>query len=730
MIKKLQLIISITYNKYILIWWAMKNIILVTFMVSFISCKNNNSLNTSEITNKESFIKQEDYKNLVDYLLDELNSLKDAIANNNQNFPNLVEDKLGNVDNRRFQCPSDNPDTDQDGVCDDQDRCPGFDDKVDKDRDRSPVGCDCDDNNPDVKPGTPCEDDGTEPTCATNICDPDLSAQCILVPDSEGSICEPMLLGDCDAINKCDGNGNCIDNKKGNDIVCRKKAGPCDIEEFCDGTNNDCPADAYANSGTTCGIDNLGTCDGAGQCDRVHYCPNSTNPTDNDGDNWTVDCDCDDNNPNIYPGKLCATDNKECTVDICDPELSGECLHVQEEVGRVCSGAIMGGCDAQNTCSSDGTCVDNVKPFPFVCRAANGFCDKAEVCDGVSKNCPPDTFKPSGLVCGEVNNGACDATDRCDGQGSCIYNVAPNVTLCRAAQDACDVSEYCDGISTQCPANTYAVSGTICGPAPTLVCDAQNTCNGSGVCIDTISPNGTLCRDSSSVCDPAEYCNGIDTSCPNDAYFSNGDTMQACFDTGYNSPSCSMGTTYCNDGDAICYPSSISCTQSIIYGEADDLLGAAVDLQGSQGICGAYGTHGNGFNSDNQGSSYMSFEITLPPPINWNIGSQILPSGDPDVIKRGEFGRAVGVSGSNAIVGAPRTDSKDKGLNTQATGRVYFYTKDKNSVWNLNNFFEDPEESGLITTGALFGFSVDIDGSWVIAGGPRSEEHTSELQSH
>ena len=87
----------------------------------------------------------------------------------------------------------------------------------------------------------------------------------------------------------------------------------------------------------------------------------------------------------------------------------------------------------------------------------------------------------------------------------------------------------------------------------------------------------------------------------------------------------------------------------------------------------------------------MAFESTAYPPVNWNRGLQIFPSGDPDEIKRGEFGRAVGVSGNNAIVGGPRTDHKDKLINTQATGRVYFYVKDGNGNWNLNNFFDDPE---------------------------------------
>ena len=703
----------------------MKIFILVIFSLFFINCKNQDSLNTSSILNKDSFIEEEDYRNLVN-LFNELESLKGSITDFREYFPK-VTDRLGNHDNRKFQCPSDNPDTDLDGICDNEDRCPGFDDKVDKDKDGSPSDCDCDDDNPDVKPGKPCENDGSDPVCYTNICDPDLTAQCIPVADPEGTVCDPVILGKCDAINTCDGNGNCIDNKKNTDVICSKKAGNCDVAEKCDGVNNDCPADAYAPVGTPCGINNLGSCDGFGQCDRVHDCPNSNDQTDNDNDKWPAGCDCNDMNSNVYPGRPCETDDKECTIDICDPELSGECLHIEEEVGRACGEAPVGACDAQNTCNSDGTCTDNVKPYPFVCRVTNGFCDNKEVCDGKNKECPTEGYKPIGTICGDPISGACDEADICDGQGSCIYKVASNGTLCRAAQDACDVSEFCDGLSAECPANMYAMAGTICGPVPTLVCDRQNTCNTNGVCIDNIAPHTTLCRESRNfICDSDEYCNGIDPDCPSDLYSPNGDTMYACSTTGY-SGSCSHGTTYCNDGDAICYPSSIACTQSIIYGQSDDLLGAAVDLQGTQSILGAYGTHVDGFNSDNQGSCYMAFENSVYPPVNWSMGSQIFPSGDPDEIKRGEFGRAVGVSGNNAIIGAPRTNHKDKLINTKATGGVYFYAKDQNGVWNLNNFFDDPEVGGVETTGALFGFSVDIDGPWAIAGGPGQRSQLGNL---
>ena len=118
--------------------------------------------------------------------------------------------------------------------------------------------------------------------------------------------------------------------------------------------------------------------------------------------------------------------------------------------------------------------------------------------------------------------------------GSCIYNVAPNTTICRPSQDACDINELCDGVTTQCPANAYAMSGVACGPAPSLPCDLQDTCNGSGVCLALVAPINTSCRAAANTCDIGEVCDGVSQSCPSNLFAPNGDSMQVCNNTGYS----------------------------------------------------------------------------------------------------------------------------------------------------------------------------------------------------
>lgn len=49
-----------------------------------------------------------------------------------------------------------------------------------------------------------------------------------------------------------------------------------------------------------------------------------------------------------------------------------------------------------------------------VCRPRAGECDVSELCDGVSKDCPPDAVEVAGVQCREASD-LCDAPEVCDG---------------------------------------------------------------------------------------------------------------------------------------------------------------------------------------------------------------------------------------------------------------------------------------------------------------------------
>lgn len=84
------------------------------------------------------------------------------------------------------------------------------------------------------------------------------------------------------------------------------------------------------------------------------------------------------------------------------------------------------------------------------------------------------------------------------------------------------VGEQCDDGNTangDCCSSTcqYEPLGTVCGGSA-VDCDALDTCDGAGVCVDRVDPLGLVCRlDSDGTdCDQEEACDGLSKSCPID----------------------------------------------------------------------------------------------------------------------------------------------------------------------------------------------------------------------
>jgi hypothetical protein len=70
-----------------------------------------------------------------------------------------------------------------------------------------------------------------------------------------------------------------------------------------------------------------------------------------------------------------------------------------------------------------------------------GYCDVAEYCDGVSTLCPNDTFNDSSTLC-RAKNGSCDVDDYCTGKNpSCPDDtVLPSNHTCRSSNGTCDIA--------------------------------------------------------------------------------------------------------------------------------------------------------------------------------------------------------------------------------------------------------------------------------------------------
>jgi cysteine-rich repeat protein len=84
------------------------------------------------------------------------------------------------------------------------------------------------------------------------------------------------------------------------------------------------------------------------------------------------------------------------------------------------------GVDVAGDCCS-ASCT--IEPAPTVCRPAASACDVAEICDGASTLCPPDTRLPDSDA-----DGTCDAQDPCTNVARAQDFVAPPVATVRLAK--------------------------------------------------------------------------------------------------------------------------------------------------------------------------------------------------------------------------------------------------------------------------------------------------------
>ena len=133
-----------------------------------------------------------------------------------------------------------------------------------------------------------------------------------------------------------------------------------------------------------------------------------------------------------------------------------------------------------------------IQPAGTPCRPADGLCDIAETCDGVTADCPADKLVAAGKEC-------------------------------RATAGDCDIAETCKGTSPDCPADGFKQAGASCRAAVPGGCDIAESCTGSSATcpVDSLAPSTTVCRASTdgNKCDPAEYCTGSSVTCPADVLY-------------------------------------------------------------------------------------------------------------------------------------------------------------------------------------------------------------------
>jgi hypothetical protein len=168
-------------------------------------------------------------------------------------------------------------------------------------------------------------------------------------------------------------------------------------------------------------------------------------------------------------------------------------------------------------------------------------------------------------TCGGVPNGVCDAQNTCNASGTCIENYKPSSTVCRSSAGVCDVAEHCTGSSKTCPTDSFLPSGTVCRPS-VGVCDVAENCTGSAAACppDAVQPSTTVCRSAAGVCDVAEHCTGSAKTCPLDVFLSS--------------------ATICRSSAGVCDVAE-NCTGASAACPADGFASSATVCRSSAGVC-------------------------------------------------------------------------------------------------------------------------------------------------
>jgi hypothetical protein len=155
----------------------------------------------------------------------------------------------------------------------------------------------------------------------------------------------------------------------------------------------------------------------------------------------------------------------------------------------------------------NGACVSVLKNSSMLCGIAPP-CFSQPRCSGVDDRClPPQVLK--GDACGTT---APNATDTCRGpsicsdRGDCEPTALDKGARCRAAVDACDLPEFCDGNSLECPLDLRsripACDTTKAATVTTMQTSESDSSSSSNVVASTLSMKNS---DSKTLVGPAQF---------------------------------------------------------------------------------------------------------------------------------------------------------------------------------------------------------------------------------
>ncbi len=301
-------------------------------------------------------------------------------------------------------------------------------------------------------------------------------------------------------------------------------------------------------------------------------------PVDNDGDGYTADVDCDDNNFDVNPG----------ATEVCDG------------IDNNCDGQIDEGVTTTYYADTDGDGYGDPDSELQSCGPVAGYvtdntdCDDSvaeihpgaiEICDGIDNNCD-----------GQIDEGLAPVPYYADLDGDGYGNPLDEVLSCSgpptgyvADNTDCDdtlsainpgAPEICDGIDNNCDGN---IDEGFPGDSYYADLDGDGYGDPLSVILACSMPTGyvtdnTDCDDTLAAVNPgaAEICDGIDNNCdgnideglPTTSYYADLDG------DGYGNPSselqsCSAPSGYvtnntdCNDNNAAVHPGAVEICDGI-----------------------------------------------------------------------------------------------------------------------------------------------------------------------
>jgi len=227
------------------------------------------------------------------------------------------------------------------------------------------------------------------------------------------------------------------------------------------------------------------------------------------------DTDCDDGN--------------ECTDNVCT---LGNCSNPPFPLGTACGDPSDTECDDPDSCSGTGICLPRHLPAGEPCGdPTDTDCDGADTCNGLgacathvqpdgaacttdSNDCTADICetgvcihpnKPADSPCGDPLNTDCDNPDTCDGLGLCLDNLEPDGLACTSDGNDC-TQDFCDiGVCV----HPNEPIDTPCGSPADTQCDDPDTCDGAGLCEPNFESNGFPCGTPADTdCTDPDTCNG------------------------------------------------------------------------------------------------------------------------------------------------------------------------------------------------------------------------------